>query len=588
MNPIASLIGQLSIYGALVFVVAATVFAFAWQYYEAVLKEKGRDCDKLLDRLAKGGGPRAFYMSQMTALLDHVDGLLGDAGLGQSWVARLFRLRKAQPCWTARSLDTCAVLAVLYPFASLLATWLLVGDAGPIGDLLGLSAQPERWVRPAVAAAAALLVFSPILYYRSGQLFWATAFSVAVTFSFSLSFAGAGSAGSALAEAGALAAAVVGALAFRAARSTSRPGVVAVSLAFVFSVAVVGGGANALLGVVAFVVVGAAGGSVLLVDFDRARGRALLIEFDLVNYVLERILIVSIVAGIVITATNSALFATLCLAVAVALTVAVVNDFATETGRFGAFWATFWSVALGAGYLSLWFGGLIGSKSSALGLVLMIVLLPLVNLPFDWASIGMTRALLRRGCEDHGIWLSRSPTLLCLIDFLLGLALLAALAAALVLTFSAADAILSHAGRKTTFDAVRLIEQIKGHPGDPAYGWVYFTLLSTLLPSFFNLLVGVFSLLTFSVPPVRRWMIATIPILDGPGLGGTRWQVVFALSAQWFCGVLLTGIGLWLVWLGILQVPGIEAAALDPLQDFAHWCARLFGLAELEAPPLRR
>jgi hypothetical protein len=40
----------------------------------------------------------------------------------------------------------------------------------------------------------------------------------------------------------------------------------------------------------------------------------------------------------------------------------------------------------------------------------MIALLPLVNLPFDWASIGMTRALLRRGCEDHGIWILRSPT----------------------------------------------------------------------------------------------------------------------------------------------------------------------------------
>jgi hypothetical protein len=75
MNPLASLLGQQWAYGALVFVLAATVFGFAWQYYEAVLKENVPDRDKLVDRLAKGGGPRAFYISQMSAMLDRVDGL---------------------------------------------------------------------------------------------------------------------------------------------------------------------------------------------------------------------------------------------------------------------------------------------------------------------------------------------------------------------------------------------------------------------------------------------------------------------------------------------------------------------------------
>jgi hypothetical protein len=150
--------------------------------------------------------------------------------------------------------------------------------------------------------------------------------------------------------------------------------------------------------------------------------------------------------------------------------------------------------------------------------------------------------------------------------------------ATLVLALMVADAILWHAGGRPVFDAVGLIERITAQPGDAAHGWVYFTLLSTLLPSFVNLLVGVFSLLTFSLPPVRRWLIATIPTLDMPGLGGTRWRATFALSAHWFCGVLFTGLGLWLVWQVAPMVPGAEETALDWLHAFAIWCARLSGI----------
>jgi hypothetical protein len=242
------------------------------------------------------------------------------------------------------------------------------------------------------------------------------------------------------------------------------------------------------------------------------------------------------------------------------------------------FWLAFWLTALGAVCLGLWFGGRLGSPPGMLSLLLMIGVLPLVNLPFDWASIGMTRALLRRGCEDHGPWPARSPALLGLLDFLFGLAMLAALALVLILAFSAADAILWRAGGKPQFDAIGLIDQIAARPGNPAHFWVYFTLLSTLLPSFFNLLVGVFSLLTFSALPVRRWLIVTIPTLPEKGLPGTRWQAVFALSAHWCVGVILTGLGLWLMWQAVLLVPGAERMALDPLRGFAVWCGRLLGV----------
>ena len=116
--------------------------------------------------------------------------------------------------------------------------------------------------------------------------------------------------------------------------------------------------------------------------------------------------------------------------------------------RLGAFWLAYWPVSLSGICVSIWIGGRIGSSPNAMSLIAMIGLLPLINLPFDWASIGLTRALLRRGCEDRGPRLLRSPTLLGLIDFLLGLILLVTLALTLILAFSTADAILLHAGRE--------------------------------------------------------------------------------------------------------------------------------------------
>jgi hypothetical protein len=161
---------------------------------------------------------------------------------------------------------------------------------------------------------------------------------------------------------------------------------------------------------------------------------------------------------------------------------------------------------------------------------------------------------------------------------LFGVALLAALTLALVLTFSIVNALLPLVELSAMINVARLIDNIGAQPGNLSRLWVYFTLLSTLLPSFFNLLVGVFSLLTFSVPTVRHWLIETIPTLDNKGMEGTRWLVIFALSAHWFFGVALTGLGLWFVWQIALTVPYVEPTALGWLHAFAIWCAQMLSV----------
>jgi hypothetical protein len=163
------MLGQQSPYLALVFLIATGVGGVVWPYYEAVLKEDGPDRKRLLDRLVHGGGPRAFYISQMTALLDRIDRLIGDAGTGDHSVSRLLRLSTARPCWTGRSFDTCALLAVAYPIASLIVTWLLAGDAGPVGVLLGFAALPDWWVRLAKGAAICFLTFTILRHLRSSR-----------------------------------------------------------------------------------------------------------------------------------------------------------------------------------------------------------------------------------------------------------------------------------------------------------------------------------------------------------------------------------------------------------------------------------
>jgi hypothetical protein len=172
MNPLAALIVPEWKYGSVIFVFAATAFGMAWSYYEATLKEKGPDRDRLLDLLARGGGPRALYINQMTVLLDRVDRLLGDVGQGQIRVARVLGLHKISPCWTGRSFDTCAMLAFIYPLAGLTATWLLAGEVGPVGDLIGFRTQPNPWVRLIAAVATGTSLYSVVHVFREISLLW--------------------------------------------------------------------------------------------------------------------------------------------------------------------------------------------------------------------------------------------------------------------------------------------------------------------------------------------------------------------------------------------------------------------------------
>jgi len=200
-------------------------------------------------------------------------------------------------------------------------------------------------------------------------------------------------------------------------------------------------------------------------------------------------------------------------------------------------------------------------------------LVALVNLPFDWASLGLTRALLRRGCEPDAP--AFSPLWLGLLDFALGLVVLALLAFALVAALLFADALTSWGGKVVAVDVFAVLARIRDTPGDPANWWVYLTLFSTLLPSVVNMVVGSVSVTTFLLPSVRDWMVRKIDLLDTGNVGeGTRRKLVVVFFLQVVVGVLATGLVLRLLW-GLLWTlaPGL----LTGFQDALYWWAVTLG-----------
>src|ERR1700730_15548271 len=135
-------------------------------------------------------------------------------------------------------------------------------------------------------------------------------------------------------------------------------------------------------------------------------------------------------------------------------------------------------------------------------LALFLGLLTLVNAPFDWLSLGLTRFLLRRGIEQGGPW----PCFYAVIDAIIALALIALLAVAMVFTIDLFDHLAKVGGGNRVLPPMRLfLDDIRVAPQKPEYWWVYATLFSTMVPSVINLFIAGISFLR-GLPMLRKWM----------------------------------------------------------------------------------
>ena len=140
------------------------------------------------------------------------------------------------------------------------------------------------------------------------------------------------------------------------------------------------------------------------------------------------------------------------------------------------FWLVYSILLIAFGTVSL----AINANSNIMLLVLLWLLLPLVNAPLDWLSLGATRGLLQAvRAGTHSGW----RTLIWAgTDLLLAFTFLFLITAVLVGVTALGNAI---AG-KTLIDIGCIISKVQTDRSDPDHWWIYFMLLSTLIPTLFH------------------------------------------------------------------------------------------------------
>jgi hypothetical protein len=418
--------------------------------------------DALRASLATGGLPARLYSRWLTAFLDAVDRFFGDAGMAdRTLFPRAFGLRTPAPLWTAPAFDRSLLLALIYPIVTIFIMWAISGHAGPAEKALYLQQNFSDWLRGGLVAITASLLLAVFWGARAAR--WNSPLSVAAA-------AGA-------VFPGTLFLFLAAHVAFTTIGTEHDTvdilgGLFAILFALVISIVVVGAGAVAVTGVIAVVVA-------CSIAFTSLPDTGLL---GRISFVVGTIFAIVFV---------------------VVLVVASLNVIATRHQWRGVFLLLFLiTMILGCLGAVRWLppGPIVGP------LLLFLGLLTLLNAPFDWASLGLTRALLRRGLELGGWW----PYLLALVDALLAGVIIALLALTMVIGVQAFDGLAVHDGGKPVLPLPSLFNGLAAHPEAPEYWWIYALLLSTTIPSLVNLVIGG-TALTRTAPGLPSLLLQKMP-----------------------------------------------------------------------------
>lgn len=152
----------------------------------------------------------------------------------------------------------------------------------------------------------------------------------------------------------------------------------------------------------------------------------------------------------------------------------ISEQWATDKEFVGWFWVFYTMLFLGLGCISLVYL----EDSNFLMLLLFLLLLPLVNAPLDWLSLGVTRGLLQS--VRSGYHKGLGAISFALVDLLLALVFLFLIAAVLVGVTFLSNAVSGN----TLLDIQEVLAGMSGSKaGDINNWWIYFMLLSTLVPT---------------------------------------------------------------------------------------------------------
>lgn len=473
------------------------------------------------------------YARRLNAFLAKVDGFFGDAGKAEQ---RFWPLREPAALWTAPAFDCCLLLAFFYPIMTIFIVWAVSGEVGPAEQALRLTSV-DYWRRLAVIASLGATVFAywhlP-LPAQELELRWFVWHAALVVTSF---------------VAGAVVVAIVG---------FSVVGlivIVAVALALALGGIGAGVGAGAVAGVVTLPCAVAVGASAVTVVV--AVGRLLSTGSGFLVGAGPLVVVVAVIVAVAIIVCGVAVFGGALLfsrnvlelnpdkaltSIIVILCVSLGGGFVADVSSRGAFpdpvLVAGAGIAIGVGVgvrvhdMSVKQGsqdkfqilflliGFVVCLASARWLpsfsdwdrtsppLLFLGLLTLINAPFDWLALGLTRLLLRWGIQKGGQW----PYVFALGDAILASALIALLAVAMVFATDWFNYLAELGGgeKARVLPPMQFyLAVLRAGPQAPEYWWLYATLFSTMIPSVINLFIAGFSFLR-GLPMLRLWLLSVM------------------------------------------------------------------------------
>ncbi|MGO9720588.1 MAG: hypothetical protein ACLPIG_03780 [Methylocella sp.] len=459
----------------------AALAPFIYKYYLGVLAQgsqpegsiERQEYDRLRAGLAGDNLAARLYAKWLTAFLDGIEHFFGDAGIAdRTLFPHAFGLKKPAPLWTAPALDRCLLLALIYPIATIFLIWAISGHVGPAEAALRLTPHLSGWRRGLTLVAVGVILFE-IWRFRIPPTRAIAPFELAFIVTVAVAVANA--------VAGNAAVAFVGVAPFWIARLANGFGAVAAVSAISFMILLP---------------------SVLALPDDAP---------------------IVYAYAFVLTAIGSF------------FVVDAWNRLAIKRGWQGSFLAFVLLAMIVVCFLAAAFLAHLETWNKSGPMLLYLGLLTLFNAPFEWASLGLTRALLRRGLELGGWW----PYLLALADACLAGIIIALLAPTMVIGVQAFDELAVNSGGETAavLPLLALFDDIAQNPGAPEYWWAYALLLSAMIPSLVNLAIGGMAF-SRGVPGLGRLLLRWIP--EGREVPDYRRPLAaLILTGQMFAGAFL-------------------------------------------------
>ena len=456
---------------------------------------------RLRKSLAEGGKPALIYAQWLTQLLDVVDRFFGDAGMAdRTLFPHAFRLKAPAPLWTSPAFDRCLLLALIYPIVTIVVIWAASGHVGPAEAALALAPGLTGRQRLFAFVGLCTAAFACWRLVRE-KLGWKS--FVWVLIAFLASFTG---------------------LVFGAGR-VGLPILSAVMLAFAVAISrswIADRGAGTIT---RFVVTNL---RTFANSFAGTFAIATTITFFTLSMFIEDFFF-----------SLNACVAGCLLAMAILCNISV---YLRQNGPFlFLFSIVMILVCLGAADLGPRFAlsdevmSRRAEWNNMGSMLLFLGLFTLLNAPFDWASLGLTRALLRRGLELRGWW----PFILALVDAVLAGVVITFLALTMVIGVQAFDDLAALGGG----EGARLLplgpffDGIAANPTAPEFWWVYALLFSTTIPSIINLMIGGASLMR-GVPGVSSWLLRFMPAKRAVPAFNRAW-IATVLTLQLVGGAIL-------------------------------------------------